>query len=238
MRPTSTMTVRWFACGLLIAGLVACGRGAGGPSPSASDVPDVARVVCENKGTNLVTPTVRPQPDGVHISIEDRTGQDVTFVVGDLGGDNASGEQVWPIPPGTAQVGCWGMEPEPDLAEMEVVDPEGLYVSSELDCAEAVGGSGAAGVSSSSGGSYGEPPEGDPRDPVVIAREFFEDAFGPLGPEDRVEPAGYPKAEIRQVRLVRAARTVAVADYADASFAGGEEGSGWISEGYQACSDA
>lgn len=73
---------------------------------------------------------------------------------------------------------------------------------------------------------------------MVIAREFFEQAFGPLGAEDRVEPAGYPEAEIRQVRLVRDGRTVAVADYADASFAGGEEGSGWISEGYSACDDA
>jgi hypothetical protein len=70
---------------------------------------------------------------------------------------------------------------------------------------------------------------------VEIAREFFETIAGPLAAEDVVEPAGYPRAEIRRVRLVRDGQVVAVADYADASFAGGEPGSGWIDEGYSAC---
>jgi hypothetical protein len=220
---------------LAVASLAACGRVSGGP-PNPSDVPNVARVVCEEDGTGLRTPTVRPQPDGVHILIEDHSGQDMTFAIDGVGGDDASGEQVWPIPPGRAGVACWGPdEDKPNYVPLEVVDPEGLYAPAELDCGAAVGGSG-SGVASS-GGLYGEPPKGDPRDPVVIAREFFEEAFGPLGPEDRVQPAGYPEAEIRQVRLVRDDRTVAVADYADASFAGGEKGSGWISEGYSACED-
>jgi hypothetical protein len=220
--------------------MLACGRVTGGPPSGEADAPDVARLVCEADGTHVLTPTVRPQPDGVHIVVQDHSGKEASLAIDGIGGGNASGEQVWPIPPGTARIGCWGLEEaEPDYRQIDVVDAEGLYVSPALDCQAKVLGSGSGGgVSASSGGSYARAPKGDPREPVEIARDFFEDAFGPIGPEDRVERAGYPEAEIRQVRLVRDGRTIAVADYADASFAGGEEGSGWISEGYQACSDA
>lgn len=206
------------------------------PGGNAGQFPDVARAVCDQDGTRLLTPEVQPQADGVHIRIESRLDkEDVSFVVGQLGGSEAAGEQVWPIPPGTVEIGCWvGFEEEPDYVSLRVVDPTGLYVPAELDCLRGVGASG-GGVASSSG-SYGEAPEGDPRDPVDIAREFFESAFGPLGADDVVERAGYPQAEIRQVRLVRDGKTVAVAEYADASFAGGEKGTGWIGEGYEACS--
>jgi hypothetical protein len=206
------------------------------PGEDLASIADAAKVICDQDGTRLLTTQVRPQADGVHIRIESRLDrEDVSFVVGQLGGSEAAGEQVWPIPPGTVEIGCWvGFEEEPDYVPLEVVDSQGLYVPAELDCLKAVGSSG--GGVASSGGSFGEAPEGDPRDPVEIAREFFESAFGPLGADDVVERAGYPQAEIRQVRLVRDGKTVAVAEYADASFAGGEKGSGWIGEGYQACS--
>ena len=206
------------------------------PREDAGQFPDVARVVCDQDGTRLLTSQVRPHADGVHIRIDSRLApEDVSFAVGEIGGSEAAGEQVWPIPPGPVEIGCWeSFAEEPDYVSLEVVDPQRLYVPAELECLEAVGSSG--GGVASSGGSYGKAPEGDPRDPVEIAREFFESAFGPLGEGDVVEPAGYPEAEIRQVRLVRDGRTVAVAEYADASFAGGEKGSGWIGEGYQACS--
>lgn len=72
-------------------------------------------MVCEESGTRLITPTVRPQPDGVHILVRDDSGEDMTFVVAEIGGDDASGEQVWPVPPGRTRIGCWpDRQPEPD----------------------------------------------------------------------------------------------------------------------------
>jgi hypothetical protein len=190
------------------------------------DAANIARVVCTERGTSLRTPVVQAQPDGVHIRVTNEAGENVTFVVDEIGGDNPEGEQVWPLPPGTGKIGCWYSPEEPDLVTVEVVDPRGLWVSPRLDCRSVVSGEGDGGVE-----------RGDPRDPILIAREFFEVIAGPLGPDDAVERAGYPKAQIRQVRLVREDRVVAVANYVDASFGGGEAGSGWIEEGYQACAD-
>lgn len=218
--------------GLLIAALaVGCGRRTlpSGDGP-VIDAPDIARVVCADNGTRLETPVVEVQADGIHIRVRNEASVRLSFAVGDIGGGNAEGEQVWPIPPGAARVGCWkDTADDPDWVSLEVVDPQRVWVSPELECQSETAVSGE--------GDYGTPPKGDPRDPVELAREFFENIAGPLGPDDVVEPAGYPEAEIRQVRLARDRRVVAVADYADASFAGGQPGSGWISEGYQACGD-
>jgi hypothetical protein len=207
-----------------------CGGLRGQPPLSEPEsAPEVARVDCVEAGTRLETPTVEAQADGVHIRVRNEAGRRVSFSVDEIGGDNPEGEQVWPIPPGLARVGCWkeGQE-DPDWVALPVIDPRGLWVSPELECLT-------GGVAGSSGGSYGSPPKGDPRDPVEIGRDFFETIAGPLGPDDVVERAGYPNTEIRQVRLVRDGLVVAVAEYVDASWAGGEPGSGWIEQGYEAC---
>jgi hypothetical protein len=69
---------------------------------------------------------------------------------------------------------------------------------------------------------------------VTIAEE----RFAPLGPGGRVEAAGYPEAERRLVLLIREGRAVALVEYVDASFAGGEPGSGWVEDLYSACAEA
>ncbi len=212
--------------------VAACG-GVTGPAGDPRGVPDVARVICEDGDTRVPVPAVRPQRDGVHILVENRTGEDmgISYRQGTLGaGDNADrglNEVVWPIAPGRADLLCTGNReiPEDGWTSVEVVDPEGLWVSPELDCG--LGGL----VAGQGGGSYAEPPTGDRRNPVEIAREFF----APLREGDVVEPAGYPKAQHRLVRLVRDGETIAVAEYVDASFAGGAPRSGWIQNGYQAC---
>lgn len=221
-------------CVLLLA-LAAC-RGLGQGADSHGPLPDVARVVCDEEGTRVLTPEVRPQPDGVHVVLDNRTGQDLalSFDSGYWdGGDNAnmgSTEYVWLAPPGPVDLACFGKREEPNLqagASFQVIDPDGLWVSPSLECEPG------AHVVSTEGGSYASPPPGDPRDPVEIAKE---ERFAPFGPGE-VEAAGYPEAEHRLVRLIRDGRTVAVAEYVDASFAGGEPGSGWVESGYEACDE-
>lgn len=192
-------------------------------------------MICDEQGTRPLTPEVRPQPDGVHVLLDNRTGEDlgVSFDTGfEDGGDNAdegTTEHVWLAPPGRVDLACSGHAEQTapqDGASFTVVDPDGLWVSPDLGC-----DSGRA--VASSGAPDATPPKGDPRNPVEIAGE----RFGPLRPDERLEEAGYPKGEPRIVRLTRDGRTIAYAEYVDASFAGGEPGSGWIENGYQECQD-
>jgi hypothetical protein len=203
--------------------------------PVASDdgpIPAVARIVCDRSNTRVLTPQVRPQPDGVHLVVTNRDSIDLGFSFETAngrggGGENADGgttRLVLDLWPGEATVRCsdTGGGTTPPEQTLKVVDVKRLWTSPELDCDEVVW---------TSGGSYGKPPEGDPRDPEVIAREFFKPQ-----PGEQVVQAGYPQAEERAFVLLREGRTIASAGYVDASFAGGEHGSGWIQHGYQACS--
>ena len=136
------------------------------------------------------------------------------------------------VPPGHLGVRCSAgvadAGSDQGWVELEITDPNGFWVSPNLDCQ----GGGGVGASVSSSGSYAGPPEGDLRDPVEIAREFFDPK-----PGDEVVAAGYELGERRTVILVRDGRTIAAVDYVDASFGGGKPGSGWIDDGYVACDD-
>lgn len=224
------------ALGLLALAVAACGRVSGHPrgEPDAP-LPDVARVICDGDGTSVTTLEVRPQPDGVHVVVDNRTDIDLGiafdsgFEAGGHNADRGSSNHIWLAPPGPVTVRCQGPEGQPRLEggpSFTVRDPVGLWVSPELDCASGGLGSGSA--------SHGSPPKGDPRDPVTIAEE----RFAPLGPGGRVEAAGYPEAERRLVLLIREGRAVALVEYVDASFAGGEPGSGWVEDLYSACAEA
>lgn len=203
------------------------------PAEHASNTdPDV---VCDGSATHLPSGTVEARSDGVHIAIENVSDVDLAFQYmtqeGGGGGDNADRGLTHLVlddmPPGRLAVRCLGSDldagSEKGWAELEIADPHGFWVSPRLECQ-------AGGVSSSA--SYAESPAGEPREPVEIAREFFDPQ-----PADEVLAAGYPSGERRTIILVRDGRTIAAADYVDASFAGGERGSGWIEDGYSACDE-
>lgn len=235
---------------LLVLSLGACGRvtapGADDAVPAAGPTTGAttgtatvfppskeAHVVCEAGSTNVVTPVVIAQPDGVHILVENREPVHLGFAYegsegSEAGGDNADrGESrhVKTLAPGEVRVRC--LPPAPDTgsteewATFQVIDPRRLWVPHELDCNFSGG---------SDGGYYAEPPKGDPRDPVEIAREDLA-----AKPGDEVKVAGYPEAVPRLVILVRDGRTIGLAEYQPASFAGGPKGSGWILDGYESC---
>lgn len=207
---------------------------AGRPSRSdvpdvASGAPDVARIVCSEDGTRVETPTVRAQPDGVHVTVDNRlgfhTGFSMRFENGGGGGRNAPrGESahVLSAPPGRLEIGCYTDRDAlaPDLQALRVVDPTGIYRSTELDCERIVGenvdfASGTPGV------------EGDP---VEIARDDLGSAVG-LRADDVVELAGYPEDEPPTVRLVRDGRVVATISYFET-----EQG-GWLQDSLSRCDE-
>jgi hypothetical protein len=187
-----------------------------------------ARVVCTEDGARSSTPTVEARRDGVHLELDNRLGEggfEVSYGEGGSGGNAPTGEsrQVVEVPPGEVRVGCFVNDsaevPEDDYATFEVVDTDGSYTPTRLQCSDgrAMG---------SSGPSYaGESPEGGKDLPELARRSFSES----LQPGDVVEVAGYPEArERRSVRVVRDGRVVAVLDFLPS-------GDGWLPDSYTAC---
>jgi hypothetical protein len=209
------MKVLALVLAILVAALVAgCGQKSSEPAPTApaaeaAALPDVAQIDCEVNGAHVMTERVRPQPDGVHLEVKNDTGTDLAFSVEDSehGGQGESAptgsvNYVWSLPPGKVFVTCTSYEADPSevpKAALEVVDEEGLWVSTNLwdSCMEAV----------TSTGDYAVGAKGDRGDPVEIARKLF--AKQGLEPGDVVEPAGYPEGDERVVRVTRSGDVVA-----------------------------
>jgi hypothetical protein len=201
------------------------------------DLPDVARVVCDGSGTRVLTPEVRPQPDGVHFEVDNRLGEQVAFTVrselGDasgLGADpgvaeirGSGSEGGWQVPPGVASVRCLRQGEDPGEAagwvELRVIDEDGLSVPSELGCPDTVVGylDHAAGA------------EGEPGDPAEVAQG----TLSGLREGDVVEPAGYPAYGTEAlVRVVRDGRTVATLHLMRTT------AGGWLADRLVSCPDA
>jgi len=170
------------------------------PGTSTAALPDVGSVVCDGSGTTVLTPEFRPQPDGVHFLVDNRTGQHLGFEVADQGGRNALPgaheleDGAWVIPPGTIQVRCFDIRrdlggPE-GWAQMTILDPEGLWVPDRVECASAV-----SGIPDYVSGAKGE--KGDPED---VARKFLAQ-FVQEG--DQVRLAGYREAASPVVSFTR-----------------------------------
>ena len=211
--------------------------GTSGPS-GAELAPALARVTCDGTSTAIETQVVRmdpqtgeilalssavrPRTDGVHILVTNTSDIDLSFQW-DLGGDGAPvgrRELVLTLPPGVARIRC--QDPSEDAGapggyvELEVVDPDGIYVPTELACDEVTGW-----FADFAPGATGDP------DPVQSAK----DHLSGLEPGDVVEVAGYPDAEIRQVRVVRDGEVVAVLEYSS----DGQDG--WLQSSGGSCID-
>jgi hypothetical protein len=220
---------------LLVAALVAgCGQGATEPAPTApqaeaAPLPDVAQIECEVNGAKVLTPRVRPQADGLHLEVRNDTGRELGFSAEDseTGGQGASAPigsvgYIWSLPPGALSVKCTNDEAdssEVQGAELEVVDEDGLWVSTSLgdSCTEA----------SVSTADYGVGAEGKKDDPVGIARELFEKQG--LEPGDVVERAGYPDGEETIVRVTRSGNVVATMSFLS------DGAGGWLQENTTRC---
>jgi hypothetical protein len=213
----------------VIAALLApgCGPGAASQPPrgagNGSDLPDVARIVCTEKGTRLLTPNVRPQPDGVHVLLSQTDGPPATLETDQGGGDKPGPKAlVLTLPPGRGNLGCmtvadWNVDPprHRGWVTLGVIDQDEQWVDDQP----------AGGTCSESSIDY-----------APTAAGFRESQLGrdarralEASPADVVERAGYPRQRPIEYRLVRDGRVVALATYASTGHGR------WLLEGVQKC---
>jgi len=209
---------------LLVAllGLTACGAGddddgpAGGggaestePEPTA--LPDVARLVCDANGVRIETPSIKPQPDGVHFEVVNETDGERSLSIESAQGTGVgmgvpagNSTQILDVEPGNVTVSCSDPSVEPGAGEsLEVVDEDEVWVSTRLECEEQF----------SQVVDYIQGATGETTDPLQAARKAVE-GFG-LEADDTFERAGYPETETARVRMVRDGEPIAVVDLLD-----------------------
>ncbi len=180
--------------------------GAGAPTPPPASVPTTAVLVCGPDGASVETPEVAASRDGVHLEIRNESGAE--RVVHVRTSDSAQGEgfhagthtRVWALPPGPATIGCDDPARAPEEqagAPVEIVDPDGVWISTALDCDSV--STATLDYFAGAPGRKGEPAE------VVRAESGAQ-----LEPGDVVERAGYPEArDAPVVRVVRDGRAIA-----------------------------
>jgi hypothetical protein len=223
-------------CAAILTGIIllpACGE----PARTSGTAASTAEVACEDGATRVVTPVVRAQVDGVHVDVDNRTGAEVYVYrridsdVGNLGAAAPGTTRAVSLDgPGSWEVICTRPNRYPteddDWVPLEVVDPDGLWISDRVDCERPT-----ATHPDYREDFEGGTPEGAPGDPVDLAREDVGGGGGDLHPNDVFERAGYPESRPVFVRMVRDDRIVAVATYA-------EDGrGGWIFRGVTYCED-
>lgn len=156
----------------------------GGPGPPSSPA-IVAHLTCEADGsTTLAEPQVAAEPDGVHVIVRNQLEEPASL--NGLGMDVDPGHSVWAltIAPGEYEIACWpfgdhGTGVEPPTTPFRVLDPDGLYVSGELECDAAW-----SAIFDFVSGAEGTAP-----DPISAAKE----ALAGVLPDDTFIRPGYPE---------------------------------------------
>jgi hypothetical protein len=208
-----------FVLTALVAALISCSDASPSGSPAPVDPPDVARIRCgADAATDVETPVVQAQADGVHIRVRVPPGADLAFIVGGVGGDDAeAGPFVFAVPPGEMKVACldpYRQDPGDDslYRTVEIVDQEGVYVDASMSCA-------AEGVSiSHAGGSRGQ-------EPVEAARNSLRG----LRPGDDLASVGYVARQTEaSVAVLRDGVVIAVVELEPVQ-------GGWAWKGFSGC---
>jgi len=202
-------------------GLTACGAGddaeSGGgggaestePEPTA--LPEVARLVCDENGVRVETPSIKPQADGVHFEVVNETDGERSLAIESAQGTGVGmgvpagdSTQILDVEPGDVTVSCSDPSVEPGAGEsLEVVDEDGVWVSTRLECEEQF----------SQVVDYIQGATGETTDPLQAAKKAVE-GFQ-LEADDTFERAGYPETETARVRMLRDGEPIAVVDLID-----------------------
>jgi hypothetical protein len=202
-----------------------------GSGAATAPLPDVADIVCDGTTTEVLTPQVRPQSDGVHFRVNNTSGQDLAiefargefFAFGGTNADQGTHEiDFHDVPPGEAKVRCLDAEQNSGSHEgyvpLEVVDQDGVWGPDQIQCD---GDAGVVGHADYVPGAEG--PHGDPVD--IFRAAHTED----LQPGDEVRPGAYPDSQSPKVSVIRSGIVVAVAEYySDGS-------GGWLESTYSKC---
>jgi hypothetical protein len=195
---------------VVVAALAACGRIEPvlvRPGHSPTPAPEVARVVCEKDGsTALLTDSVTAQADGVHVEVDNRTGEGAQMIGLITDVNDGANSFVTSVPPGRVKVACYPYsrheEPAPEGLDLTIEDPNGYWVDQDLEC-----GPNTMAVSQIS--DYFGDASGQTGDPVDLTRENLKG----LEDDDAVERAGYPESGDPVVRVVRDGNVIALARF-------------------------
>jgi hypothetical protein len=216
----------------LALGLSACGAAEEADPVAAphksqpAALPGIARVVCDEDGTRVETPAVKPQGDGVHVEIVNNAAGERSFSLTSVEGGGmgfgappGTSSQIVDLGPGALTVSCTDPAVEVEGGEpLEIVDEDGIWVPTTLGCPDQF----------SQVVDYAADAKGETSDPIEAARKAVE-GYG-LEADDIFERAGYPDAETVRVRLVRNGENLAVIDLMD-------DGSGkWLVGMFTGCS--
>ncbi|HEV8564822.1 MAG TPA: hypothetical protein VGR41_07890 [Actinomycetota bacterium] len=120
------------------------------PSPGGDSlVPDVARVVCDENGIQVLTPLVAAQSDGLHLVFENPSGAKAydlhpvtsergTSVGGPLAPNGETTSSGFSLQPGEVQVACLPTMNDSYLehptASLTIEDPDGLWIPTDPVC--------------------------------------------------------------------------------------------------------
>lgn len=169
------------------------------PAPVDPSTADALHVICDQRAIDIEGRAVA-RPAGVLVEVENATGDALIFNVapgpeGPWGGmavPSGTTELALQAPAGSVTVRCSGNDWATDEIEVEVLDPLGLFVPSQLAC---------PGESALAGGIPVSAWQST--DPVPEPIEFVRTHLEGLLPSDVIERAGYPEAIDPVVRLVR-----------------------------------
>jgi len=209
-----------------------------GTRPPVADqppaIPDTLRIECDGTTAHVLTPKVRVRPDGVRLEVTN-TASFETWTVLSLS-SGSGGSPIVPagqtktsvttqLIPGESDVWCGpsreDVNDDPVEDHLEIVDPDGVWVSDQLDCPSG------RGVGGSWSGT-GEPGMGSPEDQV---RERYANK---IREGDNLDRAGYPEADDEwgiDVRLTREGRVTATFHFF------GNPTDGWYHDSYSACQE-
>jgi hypothetical protein len=196
------------------------GSGPSGGSGASGGPPIAAQVMCDGAITVVETPVVQPQPDGVHLQIDNTSGQDLRLEVKEVGGQNApsgTSQTEWQFGPGIYEVRCTAPATAGGYQALEVQDPTHLWISPDLSCNSVTGV-----ASAMAPGAVGEKSL-----PVEILREHVTG----LQPNDVMEPGGYPQSPEPEILVVRDGQVIASYHF----MSDGQEG--WLLDSSQQCFD-
>ena len=168
-------------------------------------------MICDEDGTRVETPAVKPQGDGIHFEIVNNAAGERSFSLTSaegggmgLGAPPGTSSQIVDFGPGPLTVSCTDPAVEVEGGKpLEIVDEDGIRVPTTLGCPDQF----------SQVVDYVAGAKGETSDPIEAARKAVEGYR--LEADDVFERAGYPDAETVRVRLVRNGENLAVIDLMD-----------------------
>jgi hypothetical protein len=173
---------------------------------SSAGMPQVAEIVCESDGSTTVrTPEVVVQADGIHVHVVNHLSEPASL--GALRWDAVPGETdfVSVAAPGSVDAACWQYSKHstgeaPRARPVRVLDPRGIYVGGELDCAR---------TSVGTIYEFHRQPGESPVEAGPVPLDAARSAIGGLKESDELIRTGYPQQVDGGVVVSREGRWVA-----------------------------